>query len=324
MVMHLPFGRSYRGVARKAAATDDFLRPARPTWLFAANMKLSHLLLTLLGGFPLITVACADSPNVGPMGNGNAGAATSETLPAIRDAASFCAALCDRQQDCDNGLDVQTCKNDCKNRQAAVFPKLRADVVELIASCFAQKDCKSVLAGEVITECAAEGVASVAPSDTAIAYCAAYEKAKKKCGSSAVKATCLEQAKLYSDDTIDEAANCNSRPCGEIDTCVGASFGGFGSTPKGSPTTTCSESTFADLGTCAECAAGACCEEATACASDATCRALMSYCSAGRGDTSACSFQLQQSSTSTQQRFQAYFECAANGCASDCGPAVVP
>ena len=73
----------------------------------------------------------------------------SETLPteATSDAASFCSSLCGRQESCDTSLDVQTCRNSCTNGYAAVFPKLRQDVVGLIVQCFDAKDCKTVLEG---------------------------------------------------------------------------------------------------------------------------------------------------------------------------------
>jgi len=77
----------------------------------------------------------------------------------VRDAASFCAALCDREQQCDKALDHQTCKNACTNSYAAVFPKLREDVVELIVGCFDAKDCKTVLGGDVVGSCVSDAVA---------------------------------------------------------------------------------------------------------------------------------------------------------------------
>jgi len=65
----------------------------------------------------------------------------------------------------DKALDHQTCKNACTNSYAAVFPKLREDVVELIVGCFDAKDCKTVLGGDVVGSCVSDAVASVAPSD---------------------------------------------------------------------------------------------------------------------------------------------------------------
>ena len=89
-----------------------------------------------------------------------------------------------------------------------MFPKLRQDVVDLIVECFDAKDCKTVLEGSVVGTCAEEAVASVAPSGEATAFCDSLSAAKKKCGNTTTKATCLDQAKLYSDETIVEAANC--------------------------------------------------------------------------------------------------------------------
>lgn len=284
-------------------------------------MKISRFFPILLALAPLSAVACARTERieVAPPPGGTPEESASATVPAGHDAASFCAALCDRQQECDNALDHQTCKNDCNNRQAAVFPKLRTDVVDLIVACFAEKDCKSVLDGEVVGTCAAESVASVAPSDAAAAYCMALDKAKKKCGTTTAKAACLEQAKLYDDDAIAEAENCAARPCNEIDTCIGAAFGGFGATTPSTPKSTCSASDYSDLGTCSSCAAGACCDEATACAADSTCRGLMQICSYDYGSPSTCSSYMSSTSTKTRQLLGAYFNCASTSCGTGCG-----
>ncbi len=284
-------------------------------------MKISRFFPVLLVLAPLSTIACAKTTRieVAPDGGAPPAESVSATVPEGHDAESFCQALCDRQQECDNALDHQTCKNDCNNRQAAVFPKLRTDVVDLIVTCFAEKDCKSVLAGEVVGACAAESVASVAPSDAAVTYCNALDKAKKKCGTTTAKATCLEQAKLYDDDAIAEAKNCAARPCNEIDTCIGAAFGGFGTTNPTPPTSsTCTSSMFSDLGSCSSCAAGPCCDEAAACAGDSTCRDLMAVCSYAYGSTSTCSSYLQSTTTATRQLLGAYFQCASTSCGMDC------
>src|SRR5688572_13962277 len=172
-------------------------------------------------GFSTLAFACADSERVeyvkkpAQEESGTVPPASNATVSAE----SFCTSLCDRQQSCDKGLDHQTCKNTCTNHNAAVFPKLREDVVGLIVECFGNKDCKTVLQGDVVNTCASEAVASVAPSPSAKTYCEKYSDAKKKCGTTVTTATCLNSAKLYDDDAIGQAQNCNGRPCGEIESC---------------------------------------------------------------------------------------------------------
>jgi hypothetical protein len=247
----------------------------------------------------------------------------SSTIPtnATVSAESFCTSLCDRQQSCDKGLDHQTCKNACTNQNAAVFPKLREDVVNLIVECFGNKDCKTVLQGDVVGTCASEAVASVAPSAAAKSYCEKYSDAKKKCGTTVTTATCLNSAKLYDDEAIAQAQNCNGRPCGEIESCVAAAFGeiGAGKVTK-PPEATCSTSQFSDLGTtCSTCAAGSCCATATACAADSMCRSLMRYCSySGSTSSSYCSSYLSSASQTTRDLASAYFNCAQTKCSADC------
>jgi hypothetical protein len=273
----------------------------------------------------LFLAGCAGTEHV-YIDETNKGPATS-TLPAesTADAASFCGSLCGRQESCDTSLDVQTCKNSCTNGFAAVFPKLRQDVVGLIVECFGAKDCKTVLEGSVVATCAEEAVASVAPSSQATAFCDELSAAKKKCGStSTTKAACLDQAKLYSDTAIAEAANCADRPCTEMDRCVAATFGELGgtgtnTTPK--PSTNQCSGQFSDLGSCQSCAEGACCSEAAACAGDSYCRAYMAECQDSGGRSySECTQLLQGSLPSTsRQLLGAYYTCASSSCSSSCG-----
>lgn len=251
----------------------------------------------------------------------------SETLPteATSDAASFCSSLCGRQESCDTSLDVQTCRNSCTNGYAAVFPKLRQDVVGLIVQCFDAKDCKTVLEGSVVATCAEEAVASVAPSAEATSFCDGLASAKKKCGgSSSTKAACLDQAKLYSDDAIIEAANCTDRPCSEIDRCVAATFGELGSTNTTTtqkPSNNSCSGRFSDMGSCQSCAEDSCCAEADACAGDSYCRAYMSQCQDASGYSYSTCTQMLQSDvpTTSRQLLGAYYQCAGSKCGTSCG-----
>lgn len=303
--------------ARKKCATASGGRALTP-----ATMNLPRLFgLFGLSLLALGAVACASSETVTTTKPVQEESSTIPTNATV-DAESFCTTLCDRQESCDKSLDVQTCKNACTNQNAAVFPKLREDVVSLIVECFGAKDCKTVLQGDVVGTCASEAVASVAPSAAAKTYCTQYEGAKKKCGTAVTTSTCLNEAKLYDDDAIAQAANCNGRPCAEIDTCVSAAFGeiGGGKVTKPPTQTSCSTTQFSDLGTCSSCAAGSCCAEASACAADSMCRTLMRYCAYGSsgGSSSTCSSYMSSASSTSRDLVTSYFSCAQSKCSSDC------
>lgn len=281
---------------------------------------------TLFSFASLVVVAgCAGTEDVYIDETNKPGPASS-TLPteATADAASFCGSLCGRQEACDTSIDVQTCENSCTNGFAAVFPKLRQDVVGLIVQCFDAKDCKTVLEGSVVATCADEAVASVAPSAEATSFCDGLSAAKKKCGSSSTtKAACLDQAKLYSDAAIIEAANCSDRPCTEIDRCVAATFGelgGTGTTTTPKKTNQCTGQ-FSDLESCQSCAEDACCTQAAACAEDSSCRAYMAECQDAGGRTySECTQLLQYNlPVTSRQLLGAYYSCASSSCTSSCG-----
>jgi hypothetical protein len=242
----------------------------------------------------------------------------------VTDTASFCAAMCSREESCDKGLDAQTCENTCTNGNAAIFPRLRSDVVDLIVSCFDDKDCKTVLGGEFVGACTADAIASVAPSGAASSFCDALATAKATCSGakSTTKADCLNSAKLYDDLAIAQAQNCVKRACSEIDTCVDAVFGSLGGAPEatGTDTGSCSETTFSDLGQCASCAADSCCTEATACYADGLCRDIAEACTTYGFSSTECAqaYSNASSSSSSQTRASTLFSCAASHCTSTC------
>jgi hypothetical protein len=267
----------------------------------------------------VLAAACATTDHVQiQQQSPDNGQSTSDTAPSVTSAADFCGALCDREQKCDTSVDTQTCANACVDKQAAVFPRLRTDVVSYIVDCFGKEDCKTVLSGGVVDACAAEAVARVAPSDAAVSYCDALAAAKGKCGAPISKATCLDTAKLYTDDAIAQTANCTKRGCTEIDACVAAVFGFSpqSSTPTPPPTTANCATGFSDLGSCASCAAS-CCAEATACAADSPCRALLDAC-AGSASRTSCSTLYSSAPQRSQQLAAAYFQCASSKCTGTC------
>jgi len=283
-------------------------------------MRIAVLSALLLSSLSI--AACATSDHV-IVGDGGAPAAqTSQTIPSVDDAASFCSAMCSRIQTCDKSTDSQTCENQCTNGNAAVFPRLRTDVVDLIVSCFDGKDCKTVLGGEFVGACTADAIASVAPSAAASTFCDALSTAKKSCSgsSSTTKAACLDSAKLYGDAAIAQAQNCVKRGCSEIDTCVSAVFGslgGVGSTTTKPDTTTSCSGNFTDLGSCTTCAQTSCCAEATACYADSDCHAIAQEClSSGGTATSACSQAYSAASTSAQQLASSLLSCSQSKCSS--------
>jgi hypothetical protein len=268
--------------------------------------------------------ACATSDRV-VVGDGSTPSVdTSQTTPAVTDAASFCAAMCSRVQSCDKAIDTQTCENECTNGNAAIFPRLRSDVVSLIVSCFDGKDCKTVLGGEFVRACTADAIASVAPSAAASTFCDALSTAKKSCSgaTSKSKAECLNAAKLYGDQAIAQAQNCTKRGCSEIDTCVSAVFGSLGggsgtTTPQ--PTNTCSGK-FTDLGSsCASCAQTSCCAEASACYASADCHNIATTCLNGGNTSTACSQAYSVATTSAQSLASALVNCSAKCSSSACG-----
>jgi hypothetical protein len=285
-------------------------------------MRIALLSATLLvSSLSFSVAACASSDHVVIADGGAPSADTSQTLPATTDAASFCTAMCSRIQSCDKAIDSQTCENQCTNGNAAVFPRLRSDVVSLIVSCFDGKDCKTVLGGGFVGACTADAIASVAPSAAASKFCEALATAKKSCSGSTsmTKAACLDSAKLYGDTAIAQAQNCVKRGCSEIDTCVSAVFGslgGAGSTTTTTDTSTSCSGSFTDLGSCASCAQTSCCAEATACYADSECHAIAQQCLQGGTTSGACSQVYSSSSTSAQQLASTLLSCSQSKCSS--------
>ena len=312
-------------------------------------MKPSRSLVLLVASLLSSAAACATTERVEI--EKKPGVDNSSTIPAVADAIAFCTSLCDRQQACDQALDHQTCKNNCENLNAATFPKLRGEVVNLIVECFGAKDCKTVLTGDVVGTCADEAVASVAPSAAASQYCEALDAAKKKCGSStSAKATCLNQAKLYDEKRLPRRrtapgaratrlTRASAPPSERLAPPAPALVGRAARAARparparpdradssGSSGSSAScQGQFADLASCQTCAEGSCCTAAAQCAADSTCRGLMRVCSyeyaSSTGSSSYCSQYLSSAPSSSRSLLDAYFACASSSCTSGCASA---
>lgn len=252
----------------------------------------------------------------------------------VPDAAAFCGGYCKKLVGCDNTKDQQTCENNCKNTNAAVFPKLRSDVLGKVSSCINGKDCKTVLGSDVVSACSAEAVASVAPSETGKRFCDDLQTTDTKCGKTLDKARCLDRAKLYNDKALTDADLCTKKACSDIDACVDASLGSITtststSTPDAgtdtgtdSGQTTCSAvgpgQTF-DFMTmqCNDCAASSCCSQAQACSNSPTCSALWQCLLGCQSDQTCRSYCAQQYSTAVTT-FNAFANCFSGACTSAC------
>ncbi|MBX3190674.1 MAG: hypothetical protein KF819_26980 [Labilithrix sp.] len=267
-------------------------------------------------------LACATSDRVVIGSRPGTEGDTSAIEPAGQSAASFCSAMCTRVKSCDKTLDQQTCENTCTNQNAAVFPRLRGDVVDLIVACFDAKDCKTVLGGGVVGECASDALASVAPSAAASAFCDDLANKKKRCTTSSTaltsKADCLNSSKLYDDDAIAQAHNCTDRACTEIDGCVAAVFGGIGGATPTKPSGGSCSGKFTELGACTTCAQTSCCDETTTCFADSTCRYIVTSCVNNGVSSSSCSSAYSGASSSAQQAASAVLSCASSQCAATC------
>jgi hypothetical protein len=287
---------------------------------------MRFLALSAIALFSSLTVfACAASDHAIVEGGPASGTSPTDPATSVTDAASFCKAMCGREQTCDMSLDTQTCENTCSNTNAAVFPRLRTDVVNLIVGCFDDKDCKTVLGGGFVGACTADAIASVAPSAAAATFCDALATAKNKCSGeeASTKAQCLDSAKLYGDDAIAQAQNCVMRGCSEIDSCVAAVFGSLGGTTgtdigtgtDGGATTSCSGK-FSGLGSCETCAETSCCTETTSCYADASCRNIVDSCVNSGTSSTACSSAYSGSTTASQQLASTVFSCTQSKCTS--------
>jgi hypothetical protein len=269
---------------------------------------------SLVSGIVLVVMGCAASQTSGLVdsdGGVRPAVATSGNYPT---ADAFCAKYCGRVQACDNAADTQTCTNSCVNTSAAVFPKLRPDVVDAIAACFDAKDCKAVLGGSVVGACANEAVASVAPSAVASQYCDELDAAGKKCGKPRDKASCLNTAKLYNDGALAGARACASKSCADVDACVSAALGGFGmssvAADAGREPSTCSLSGTSGRSACDACLRDTCCAQANACFSNGSCRSVLT-CVTSCGGGSACTQQCFDSYPSGASAASSLYACEA-------------
>src|SRR5262245_42301456 len=158
--------------------------PRETTFRLEDRMTLRACIVAGVGA--VLVGACAASQTSGGGGGG--------TGPSF----AICSSYCQHLTDCDRSRDERTCTNACDNANAALLPKMRDDVKQLIADCVTKADCKTMLddGNLVLSRCTNEAAAAVPASSAASAFCDAYGDARTKCGGHALdRAQCLNNAK---------------------------------------------------------------------------------------------------------------------------------
>lgn len=137
----------------------------------------------------------------------------------------WCGGLCQARETCDRTYDAATCSSACKNQSAAVFPKLRADVLVSQMECFASSDCKTVLDQKASQTCAATAAASVAPSDLCKEFCTQMSTKAVSCSFEKLSvASCLETFKVFADSAHEEGTGCLQKGCQDVGRCLMAAY----------------------------------------------------------------------------------------------------
>lgn len=149
---------------------------------------------------------------------------SSDTVAAAATPGSFCEAFCQKISSCDTSEDLQTCTESCEGKIGSAIQKLRSDVASETMTCWEKSDCRKVLDGDRLGECLEEATVSASPSPAAKAFCDALANGLGKCDSGLDRAQCLTTAKVYSEETIEQAKKCSTKTCSNILPCVDATF----------------------------------------------------------------------------------------------------
>jgi len=246
----------------------------------------------------------------------------------------FCSGYCANIKACDAKIDERTCANACENANAALFPKLRTDVVEAVSACFDDKDCKTTLSGNYDAACMKEAQAKTAPSTAAVSFCEALNGSRSKCKVSSDKSSCLNAAKVYADEVLADAELCAKNACSDVDVCVaaalaipaGATLGGGGASTntsasdKPSTVTSCTNPTSVPgaSSACNSCLSGKCCGAMLACTKDGGCLGVVTMCAQTNGNTTSCQTALNSASSTTRALATAVSDCDQAACARAC------
>jgi hypothetical protein len=184
--------------------------------------------------FALVVACGGSSTGSGTLDGGAGGAGGEGGSGAGVSLTTFCGSLCSQITSCDKTKDVQICTGGCENDNAAGYPKLRANVVDSVLTCFSAADCATVLRGAALSTCVDVATAAIAPSEAGVAFCRAWATTSTNCGRRLDEAQCLALVKQYNDDSIAAAQSCTTKSCSNILACIEAEFNlAFGGGPSG-------------------------------------------------------------------------------------------
>jgi hypothetical protein len=132
----------------------------------------------------------------------------------------MCASSCASLKKCSSAIDETTCINKCKNDNAAVGTKWRADYIGTFTDCVKTASC------DKLADCDDTAAASISPTGNCSSFCDEFIKKNIECKAGDTdKSGCLNTFKIYSDATFDAARTCFAKACGDYGRCALTAFG---------------------------------------------------------------------------------------------------
>jgi hypothetical protein len=155
--------------------------------------------------FAALVLGCSSS-DAGTTGGGSA--------VTQADIDSYCAQSCAAQKKCNSMVDETTCTNTCKNQWASYAGKVRLDYADFTKQCVQTSSC------DKIGQCGETAKASIAPTGAAQTWCDDAMKKNAECKFNQDKAQCLNNMKIFTDVTLENARVCFTKPCSDYLACV--------------------------------------------------------------------------------------------------------
>ncbi len=127
-----------------------------------------------------------------------------------------CEAKCDADLRCRPSTDRSRCLADCRDENARVIGRGRADYLLAIADCSRGAPC------DQLSRCDDQAKDAIVPTAQAESFCREYVDKARECGKTTPP--CLNSFKIFTDQALASAAACSGRPCSEWTSCVDAAL----------------------------------------------------------------------------------------------------
>jgi hypothetical protein len=141
---------------------------------------------------------------------------------------TMCEKACQRVNECAPEVDVEECRLNCLGSLGPIGEHLRKEYVDEVQQCFSDARCLDLGVSALDNSCRRDASKRIGANLKVVELCDGLSETLSRC-TVGVPTTrldaCIETMKVFDDETIEGARDCNEAECADLGTCFTMTIG---------------------------------------------------------------------------------------------------